>query len=510
MRKAILQILLLTLCMALNGQVTVEHISGQVSYVSIRNIYVKFKSTAGIVPGDTLFIQSDGSLLPVLIVNDLSSSSCISTALGDRLFSVADPVIARIKRNEAKAVEIIPEISGTGTSVRQSSSDSLKLQEGKKVSQQHIHGSISLNSYSDLSNTISDNTHRFRYTLSLEAGNIGNSRFSVQSYISFKYKTGEWEDVRNDVFSALKIYSLAARYDLNATTHISLGRRINPRISSVGAVDGLQVEKSLGGLSIGALAGFRPDYKDYGFNGKLFQYGLYFSYRSGSLKAQSESSVAFMQQMNDFKTDRRFIYFQHSSTFIKKLNFFSTIEFDLYKLNIDSLNNEQSRSTFDLTGLYISLRYKILRNLTLWGSYDARKNIIYYETYRTFFDRILETELRQGFRLQANYRIAKDLLYGVRAGYRFLRSDPGPSKNLYTWFTYNQIPGINMSATLSATYIESGHINGKAGGIYLNRDFLKERSRPALVRQVCRLQDDRNPDQHLSEYCRVQLFVADI
>ena len=289
-----------------------------------------------------------------------------------------------------------------------------------------------MNSYSDLSNTVSDNSQRFRYTLSLDARNIGNSKFSVESYISFKHKAGEWEDVKNDIFNALKIYSLAVRYDLNETTHISLGRRINPRISSVGAVDGLQVEKSLGGFSVGAIAGFRPDFADYGFNSKLFQYGLYAAYSSGSSKARSESSIAFMQQMNDFRTDRRFLYFQHSSTFIKNLNFFSTFEFDLYKLNIDSLNNEQSRSTFDLTGLYVSLRYKIFRNLTVYGSYDARKNIIYYETYKTFFDRILETELRQGFRLQANYRISKNLLYGVQAGYRFLKSDPVPSKNLHT------------------------------------------------------------------------------
>jgi len=473
MKKIFLQILFLTSSFLLTGQAVIENLSGQVSFVSSRNVYVKFKSTSGINPGDTLLMESTTGVTPVLIVNDLSSSSCICTSLSDKIFNVADPVIARIKREETKSPEIISEIPVPSPAVRITTSDSVKFQPDQKISRQQIKGSISVNSYSDLSNTVSGNTQRFRYTLSMDARNIGNSKFSFESYISFKHKAGEWEEVKNDLFNALKIYSMAVRYDLNKTTQISLGRRINPRISSVGSVDGLQVEKSFGGFSFGAIVGFRPDFTDYGFNSKLFQYGLYAAHSSGSSKAWSESSIAFMQQMNDFRTDRRFLYFQHSNNFIKDLNFFSTFEFDLYKLNIDSLNNEESRSTFDLTGLYVSLRYKILSKLTVYGSYDARKNVMYYETYKTFIDRILESQLRQGFRLQANYRISKSLLYGLQAGYRFLKSDPHPSRNLHTYLTYNQIPVVDLAATISATYLESSHMTGKVAGINLARDFFK-------------------------------------
>jgi hypothetical protein len=176
-----------------------------------------------------------------------------------------------------------------------------------------------------------------------------------------------------------------------------------------------------------------------------------------------------MQQTNNSKTDRRFIYLQHSNSIVKNLYFFSTFEVDLYKLTSDSL----PQNTFNPTGMYLSLRYKITKNISLSGSYDARKNIMYYETYKTYIDRILETELRQGFRFQVNYRITKDIMVGVQSGYRFLKSDPHPSKNAYGYLTYSRIPGVNISATLSATLLESNYMNGKILGLSISRELFK-------------------------------------
>jgi len=230
----------------------------------------------------------------------------------------------------------------------------------------------------------------------------------------------------------------------------------------------LQAEFSPGKFSFGAVAGFRPDYTDYGFNSQLFQYGGYAAYDTRKGAKSTETSFAFMQQMNGSNTDRRFIYFQHSNTVIKNIYLFGSVEADLYKLV-----NDKPASTFDLTGLYFSMRYRAGSKFSISGSYDARKNVMYYETYRTFVDRIVETEMRQGFRLQASYRITKDLLFGISPGYRFIKSDPHPSTNVYGYLTYNQIPGINMTATLSGTYLQSAFMNGVIAGASLYRDLLE-------------------------------------
>jgi len=471
MRKTKLLFLLLAFSILLNGQDNIVTISGQVSFISSQNIYIRFSSTAGISAGDTLFLQSGGTLVPALIVNDLSSSSCLCTSIDGRTLAVADLVTAKIRKKRAEAEEVTAVNPARETVEQRPLADSLIPGEAQKSLRQQIRGSLSLVSYSDLSDTEAENSQRFRYTLSLDARNIGNSKFSVESYISFRHKAGEWNEVRNDLFSALKVYTLAARYEINPTTRVVLGRAINQKLSSIGAFDGLQFEKSLRGFTFGVLAGFRPNYVNYGFNSSLFQYGAFVSYKSLAKISGSESSIAFMQQTKDFRTDRRFLYFQHSNSFIRNLWFHATFEADLYRLKIDSLSNEKPQNTFSLTGLYISARYKILKSLTLFGSYDARKNIVYYETYKTFIDRIMETELRQGFRLQVNYRITSDLTYGVQGGYRFLKSDPHPSGNIYSYFTYSRIPTVNISATIYGTYLESNYMNGMVLGLRLNRDF---------------------------------------
>ena len=64
-------------------------------------------------------------------------------------------------------------------------------------------------------------------------------------------------------------------------------------------------------------------------------------------------------------------------------------------------------------------------------------------------------------------------MFGIQSGYRFMKSDPHPSKNIYSYVTYSQIPGINGSATFSATYLESNYMNGKILGASFNRDLFQ-------------------------------------
>ena len=59
MRKYILIIIAVIFIADLNGQQNAENSTGQVSFVSPNNVYVKFKSTSGISAGDTLF-ANDG------------------------------------------------------------------------------------------------------------------------------------------------------------------------------------------------------------------------------------------------------------------------------------------------------------------------------------------------------------------------------------------------------------------------------------------------------------------
>jgi hypothetical protein len=475
MRSLIYIFILSVLSIELKAQIVNEQLEGKVSFISSQNVYVRFKSTDGISPGDTLFLLTDGKPTPVMIVTNISSSSCVCTPLASKNISVSQDILARKKTKTEK-----PEIRISEKIVNEIPEKSVAEDSTKKYSypdelKQKINGSISAYSYSDFSNTGVKNSTQLRYNYALDARNIGNSKFSVENYITFRHKLGDWSAVKSDLFNALKVYTFDVRFEPDKTTRITLGRTINYRISSIGAMDGLQVEKTFNKISFGAVVGTRPDYTDYGFNGKLLQYGGYLAFDTKRDNYFSQSSLAFMEQMNNMKTDRRFLYFQHSNSLLKDLYFFSTFEVDLYKVK-----NNLPQSTFDLTSLYLSLRYRITRNLTITGSYDQRKNVLFYETYKSLIDSVFQNEKRQSFRLQANYRITQNMTFGIESGYHFLKSDPRPSKNLYGYLTYVQVPGLRVSVTLTGTYLESAFMKGKVLGADISKELLKGRLQTSL------------------------------
>src|SRR5450759_5170897 len=106
--------LLSVLSIELVAQSANESLSGKVSFVSPQNTYVRFKSTEGISTGDTLFIYSSGKLTPVLIVNNLSSASCVCTPITSRNLPISQDILARKKIREVK-----PDVKGTVKSVKE-------------------------------------------------------------------------------------------------------------------------------------------------------------------------------------------------------------------------------------------------------------------------------------------------------------------------------------------------------------------------------------------------------
>jgi hypothetical protein len=467
--------LLFVICVEMMGQQQNQSLIGKVSFITPQNTYVRFKSTEGISAGDTLFVYSSGKLVPVLVVNNLSSASCVCTPVSSKTLSLSQDVLARKKPGTNLPVAKHEEIKSVTTSVKVISSDTVKIKTNNGELKQKISGSISAYSYSGFSNTSSKNSTQFRYNYTLNAKNIGNSRFSFENYITFRHKSGDWSSVKSNIFNALKIYTLAVRFEPTKSSRITLGRTFNYKISSLGAMDGLQLEKTFNKFSIGAVAGTRPDFRNYGFDSKLLQYGGYIALDTKSGESFSESSLAFMQQMNNMKTDRRFLYFQHSNSILRNIYFFSTFEVDLY-----TVKNALPKSTFDLTSIYLSLRLKVTKSFSLTGSYDQRKNVLYYETYKTLIDSVLENERRQSIRLQANYRIANNISLGIESGYRFLKSDPRPSKNINGYLNYYQVPALKISVTLTGTYLESAYMNGKVLGANISKDLFKGRLQTSL------------------------------
>jgi hypothetical protein len=178
--------------------------------------------------------------------------------------------------------------------------------------------------------------------------------------------------------------------------------------------------------------------------------------------------LAIVEQRNGGVTDRRFAYLQHSGALGKKVQVFGSMDVDLYE-NI----NEVQRSTLRLTNLFLSLRYSVSKKLRLNVSYDNRRNIVYFESYRNQIDQLIDDETRQGLRLGANYRLLKTVSWGMNANWRFQKSDLNLSKNLNTYISFSRIPWVKASATISANVLQTNYLNSKMVGIRLNKELVK-------------------------------------
>jgi len=471
MKQVLPVLLIFILGLRLNGQTVVESKEGSISFVTTQNVYVKFQSTDNIAVGDTLFMTKDTKKVPALIVKDRSSISCVCIPITTKQLAVGEKISSQPKIIQPKktaeviAIPIIQPIqtkADTGT-VKKELPVELK---------QDISGRIAVSSYSNFSN-VSDFSQRMRYTFSLNARNIADSKLSAETYISFVHKINEWSEVKENIYNGLKIYSLSLNYAFNKNNNIWIGRKINPRLSNVGAIDGLQYETKFKSITAGVFGGTRPDYMDYSFNASLLQYGGYLSHDLFTAKGNMQTSVAFVEQKNNGYTDRRFAYLQHSNALLTNLYFFGSVEFDLFNKVLNDQDSTYSQNnTPNLSNLYVSLRYKVIKQLSLSISYSNRQNVIYYETYKSIIDQLLDESTTQGYMFQVNYRPGNKLSIGANAGYRFSKQDPRPSKNLYSYITYSSIPWINASATLSATLMETSYINGKIYSLGLSRDII--------------------------------------
>jgi hypothetical protein len=215
------------------------------------------------------------------------------------------------------------------------------------------------------------------------------------------------------------------------------------------------------------VAGFRPDYTNYSFNKNLLEYGAFIGHVLKNTNGIMQTSLAGFNQTNAGNTDRRFLYFQHDNSILKNLNLFVSSEIDLYKMLDGKSVNEPS-----LTSLYMLLNYRISGKMSISGSYDNRRNIIYYETFKNYIDVMLEDATRQGVMLRINYRPITYLSTGISSSYWDRQGDSKPTKNVNGYLTYTQLPWLDASASLTVNALQTSYVEGKIYGLRFDKGFV--------------------------------------
>lgn len=459
----ILFILILALAgTTLYGQ---EPLEGKVTYLTSQHVYVRFSSTAGLADGDTLLVSG----APALVILNHSSTSCVCEPLGGinvsagiavtGLPSSAKEEPTGMYAGEDQGADAAVTAGRVGAGEGEGDENQSEKEKSQRANQQEIHGRLAVASYTNFANQYSDSRQRMRYTLSLAANHVGNSKLSLGTYVSFAHSSTNWEEIKNNIFNGLKIYNLSARYDFTEKTTLLAGRAINPKLSSVGAIDGLQFEQTMGHFTAGAFVGSRPDNTDYSIDPSLLQFGAYVGHEVKGANGRMQNTLAIIEQRNAGVTDRRFMYFQHTNNLIANLYFFGSVEADLYQLT-----DNKKVNVFRLYNTYLSARYRIFRPLSVSVSFSARNNLIYYESYKNFIERLLEDKTLQGWRARINYHPIGRLYLGVNGGYRYRQDDPNPTRNIHGYATYTVLPQIGGSLTGTVTWMQSAYLNGMIYG----------------------------------------------
>jgi hypothetical protein len=220
-------------------------------------------------------------------------------------------------------------------------------------------------------------------------------------------------------------------------------------------------------MYVGIIGGFRPDFSDYGFNSNLLQYGGYVGVETDTKDFYSQTSLGAVEQTNSGATDRRYIFLQHYSTIASKLNLFSSAELDIFG---NSGNNTR------LTNLYLSARYRFSRAANLMISYDSRKRILYYETYQTEIERLLDDDLaRQGIRARLNVRPLKVIWAGISYSSRFQNDSENKSENIYGYITLTKIPKVGGRLNISYNMNSSNYLTSNIFSIRHSRELVKSK-----------------------------------
>lgn len=439
-------------------------VEGKVSFVTQGSVYIKFNNTDPINAGDTLYMKQTGTdkYLPCLKINAKSSTTCVAVNFSGINFQ-AGQIVYSFQQVQIKKKELVKYKEIRLQTILQK--DTLKPAPLKKNAAL-IHGRISLSNYSNFSSTDNYQSHRQVGSLFLNGSNLGHSRISAETNIIYSLVQPSNISEYTGTQSILRIYGLSVKYEFIHGGEINVGRRYNNNLASMGAIDGLQIEKPFRNFFGGLIIGYRPDLYTYAFNSNLFQYGLYGGHNLNKGNYRASTTLGYIEQTNKFKTDRKYAAFQHSGRF-KKISLFASAELELYNPTLNKLR---------LSSLYASANYNLTKKSSLMLSYDSRKMIIYYESYFIDLSSYFNNDIAMnGLRLRWSLQLSKNIYTSIGAAIRYQSNGSNKSDNYNASVSWNNIPLIHGDISLSGNSNLSNSIESHSGSINYSRDFFSQK-----------------------------------
>jgi len=437
-----------------------KQIIGTVTYYSSQNFYVRFEDASQLAIGDTLWVSS--STTAAGIIKFLSSQSAACSYIGRDSIPVQTSVYVLSKRTTPSNTTTGSQIGETGVRKDLHPKGTNETLEENLFD---ISGRISLRSFTNYSSYSPHTQNQYwRYGLSLRSQRVGMKNLEFQSSATYGYRADALKN-SGSIWNNLKVYDFFFSFKPEPSLVIQAGRIRNQNLYSLATFDGLLMNYSFSHFSAGAFFGSHPDWQTMGLNIKLLEFGAFVSREDQINGVFLFNNLSFANQTNTGKTDRRYIYFLNR-TRTKDFALSFSSEVDLYQVE-----SGIPKSIFKPTSIFASALYRFDRKLSVDLSYDARKTVYYFETFKSSIDSILDARMRQGLRLGAYYQLLRTLSISLNGGFATQTNDLHPSFHGGTSVTVNELTTLDFSLTGDFTYLQSNYLNGFAYGLRVAKSF---------------------------------------
>jgi hypothetical protein len=243
-----------------------------------------------------------------------------------------------------------------------------------------------------------------------------------------------------------RIYQLSFGYaNDQAPFSFEFGRVISNRMSGIGYIDGMLVQKGVTEeFHVGAFAGTQPEWQYSDFQTSLKKYGGYLSFTKGDFKSNRlESTVAAAGEYHGSIVSREFLFIRNTLGLDGRWNFYQSAEIDF---NRDWRKIKTGTGT-NLSNLFLSARGRFAKWLSAGVSYDNRRNYWTYET-RTLTDSLFDDVLRRGVRADISLRPHRDLFFTSNFGYHKRSVDQGSTRSYSIGLNKASLFSIRQSLNL--------------------------------------------------------------
>lgn len=377
-------------------------IVGTLSYQTVNNTYVKFEQTKTIQVGDTLYNATS----PCLVVQAKSTSSCVCISINSCNLHVGDTIqhyFFEKKLEEQKDPH--QTILDTNSANKLPPKDSIINRIEPLIT-----GVFSLSTLAQQTLLSEANRTNLRQVI----------RFGVTRQFSFLGKpctinlNGNYQHYYSNLPSnypligRLNIFQACIDQQFNSKLRISLGRSFQANgLSTFGISDAFRLQYSQSKWQFETVAGFLPNIGTFGLDIKQQLLGASIFYTKSTQGKYLQLGFGSYLQLKNGRFDR-FTTASQGAFQIGKIQGYFANDIDF------------SPSKIRMNNLFISAQWMLSRKWQLFISYDARQNIILWNSYnQSLIDDLLDNAIQQGLRSRIQFKAGANTILSFHVTNRF-------------------------------------------------------------------------------------------